>query len=182
MVLQVELLSHPSSKWEKMASYELVHSTSNGSSDYKMEYRKCCNSISTSFQKCNLYVSSDWSTLDQIMACCMFSVKQLPETKLTFCQLDSHKHASVNFQSKFQHFQIDLKILEFQLKFWVYKFGLFCHGLDLSSTMHTVCYVFVFVCMWFDIHHITHLPLDKMATTSQTVYSDAFSWMKSFVF
>ena len=29
---------------------------------------------------------------------------------------------------------------------------------------------------------LTHLPLDKMATISQTILSDAFSWMKSFVF
>ena len=28
---------------------------------------------------------------------------------------------------------------------------------------------------------LTHLPLDKMATISQTMFSDAFSWMKSFV-
>ena len=27
---------------------------------------------------------------------------------------------------------------------------------------------------------LTHLPLDKMATSSQTIFSDAFSWMKSF--
>ena len=29
---------------------------------------------------------------------------------------------------------------------------------------------------------LTHLPLDKMAAISQTMFSDAFSWMKSFVF
>ena len=29
---------------------------------------------------------------------------------------------------------------------------------------------------------LTHLPLDKMAAISQTIFSDAFSWMKSFVF
>ena len=28
---------------------------------------------------------------------------------------------------------------------------------------------------------LTHLPLDKMAAISQTLFSDAFSWMKSFV-
>ena len=28
----------------------------------------------------------------------------------------------------------------------------------------------------------THLPLDKMAAISQTIFSGAFSWMKSFVF
>ena len=29
---------------------------------------------------------------------------------------------------------------------------------------------------------LTHLPLDKMAVISQTLFPDAFSWMKSFVF
>ena len=28
---------------------------------------------------------------------------------------------------------------------------------------------------------ILHVPLDKMAAISQTIFSDAFSWMKSFV-
>ena len=32
------------------------------------------------------------------------------------------------------------------------------------------------------IWHLTHLPLDKMATISKTIFSDAFLWMKSFVF
>ena len=29
---------------------------------------------------------------------------------------------------------------------------------------------------------LTHLPLDKMAAISQTIFSDAFSWKQSFVF
>ena len=29
---------------------------------------------------------------------------------------------------------------------------------------------------------LTHLPVDKVAAISQTIFSDAFSWMKSFVF
>ena len=29
---------------------------------------------------------------------------------------------------------------------------------------------------------LTHLHLDKMDAISQTIFSDAFSWMKSFVF
>ena len=29
---------------------------------------------------------------------------------------------------------------------------------------------------------LTHLPLDKMAANSQTIYSDAFSWMKIIIF
>ena len=29
---------------------------------------------------------------------------------------------------------------------------------------------------------LTHLPLDKMAAISQTIFSDAFSWMKFLYF
>ena len=29
---------------------------------------------------------------------------------------------------------------------------------------------------------LTHLPMDKTAVNSQTIFSDGFSWMKSFVF
>ena len=33
-----------------------------------------------------------------------------------------------------------------------------------------------------DTAHLTHLPLDKMAAISQTIFSDVFSWMKSLIF
>ena len=54
--------------------------------------------------------------------------------------------------------------------------------------------VTVMVAIWLSQHQwispteefskwlITHLSLDKMATISQTIFLDAFSWMKSFVF
>ena len=32
------------------------------------------------------------------------------------------------------------------------------------------------------MHDLTHIPLDKMPTISQTTFSNAFSWTKSFVF
>ena len=35
---------------------------------------------------------------------------------------------------------------------------------------------------WHWTKPITHLPLDKMAAISQTIFSDTFSWMKSFVY
>ena len=37
-------------------------------------------------------------------------------------------------------------------------------------------------CLWLSINPLTHLSQDKMATFSQTIFSDAFSWMESFVF
>ena len=40
-----------------------------------------------------------------------------------------------------------------------------------------------FNCLFFPKHNsLTHLPVDKMAAISQMIVSDAFSWMKSFVF
>ena len=33
-----------------------------------------------------------------------------------------------------------------------------------------------------DHTELIHLPLDKMAAVLQTIFSDAFSWMKSFLF
>ena len=32
------------------------------------------------------------------------------------------------------------------------------------------------------LNELTHLPLDKMAAISQTIFSDAFWWIKSFIF
>ena len=36
--------------------------------------------------------------------------------------------------------------------------------------------------LWRTIWTLTHLPLNKMATISQMIFSDAFWWMKNFVF
>ena len=47
---------------------------------------------------------------------------------------------------------------------WCYGLGVFC--LLFDATVH---------------HYLTHLALDKMDATSQTIFSDAFSWMKSFL-
>ena len=44
------------------------------------------------------------SSLVQVMACCLFGTKPLPETMLTYCQLDSWEHISVKFESEFYHF------------------------------------------------------------------------------
>ena len=39
-----------------------------------------------------------------------------------------------------------------------------------------------FSCQALNTDSLTHLPLDKMATISETIFSDAILWMKSFVF
>ena len=37
-----------------------------------------------------------------------------------------------------------------------------------------------FIPIFSGLLHLSHLPLDKMAAVSQTIFWDAFSWMKSF--
>ena len=42
------------------------------------------------------------SALAQIMACCLFCVKPLPEPTLAYCQLDPQEQTSVKFSSKYK--------------------------------------------------------------------------------
>ena len=50
--------------------------------------------------------------LVQVMACCLFGAKPLPELMLAFCQLDSWEQISVKFKSKpFSFKKRDLKML-----------------------------------------------------------------------
>ena len=46
---------------------------------------------------------TSWAFL-QVMACCLFGAKSLPEPILGYCQLDSWKQMSVKFESEFYHF------------------------------------------------------------------------------
>ena len=49
-----------------------------------------------------------------------------------------------------------------------------------TSVVRHQYHTMMYVCQTeFDL---TNLPMDKMAAISQTIFSDAFSWMKSFVF
>ena len=45
------------------------------------------------------------SALIQVMACCLYGTKPLPEPMLPFCQLDSWEKISVKFESRFYHFR-----------------------------------------------------------------------------
>ena len=47
-----------------------------------------------------------WSepSLVQVMACCLFDAKPLPERMIAYCQLDSWEQISVKFESEFYHF------------------------------------------------------------------------------
>ena len=44
------------------------------------------------------------SALVQVMACCLFGTKPLPEPMLVYCHLDSWEHTSVKFESELYHF------------------------------------------------------------------------------
>ena len=52
-----------------------------------------------------------------------------------------------------------------------------------SPSMKPIVYQLVVINLLLtEFQLLTHLPLDKMAAISQTVFSDAFLWMKSLVF
>ena len=54
---------------------------------------------------------------------------------------------------------------------------------SLISLLHLSMPYFTCIKYCVTLHHaFTHLPLDKMAAISQTIFSDAFSWTKNFVF
>ena len=61
-------------------------------------------------------------------------------------------------------------------------------GYDFSIFRLIVTPLLMYICMftciitWSGSNELTHLPLDKMATISQMTFSNAFSWMKSFIF
>ena len=64
----------------------------------------------------------------------------------------------------------------------LHLFSSYCKGLQ-QQTLIKVFNCKLSLCLLWPLNmHFTHLPLDKMATKSQMIFSDAFSWMKSYVF
>ena len=51
-----------------------------------------------------IWIHGSGSILIQITACCLFSTEPLPETILTYCQLDPKEQTSLNFKSKCNDF------------------------------------------------------------------------------
>ena len=51
-------------------------------------------------------------------------------------------------------------------------------------TLHYIVWycILMYMCVWSGSEELTLLSLDKMAIISQTIFSDAFLWMKSLVF
>ena len=58
------------------------------------------------------------SALVQVMACCLFGTKPLPEPMLTYCQLDCWEQISVKLESKFYHFHSRKCIWNCRLPKW----------------------------------------------------------------
>ena len=57
-------------------------------------------------------------SLVQVMACCLFGTKPLPEPMLAYCQLDSWERISVTFESEFYHFHSRICIWKSRLPKW----------------------------------------------------------------
>ena len=66
------------------------------------------------------------SALVQVMACCLFGTKPLPEPMLVYCQLYSWEQISVKFKSEFYHFHSRKCIWNCHLPNW----QPFCPGED----------------------------------------------------
>ena len=54
--------------------------------------------------------------------------------------------------------------------FWIYVIHIGAHESDVTRVLGT------------SVSLLTHHPVDSMTAISQTIFSGAFSWMKSFVF
>ena len=59
-----------------------------------------------------------WSSLVQVMACCLFGANPLPDPMLLYCQLDYWEQISVKFESEFCHFHSRKCIWNCRLTKW----------------------------------------------------------------
>ena len=116
------------------------------------------------------------SPLDLLLAWHIFSAKLSLEPMLTYCQLDPWEGTSVKFESKYK------TLKEMNLEISV-EWQRFCSGLQVLTNKINAWLLSPLLRHWkYYSLVLTHPPLDKMAAILQTVFSDAFSWMKSFVF
>ena len=80
------------------------------------------------------------SSLVQVMVCCLFSAKPLPEPMLRYCQLDSWEQVSVKFEQEFYHFHSRKCIWKYCLPKW----PPFCQGGDELNKLHRLHYMTVY--------------------------------------
>ena len=131
-------------------------------------------------------------------------IKPLPETLLTYFQLDQQEQTAVRHENTTQDFSFqrmhmklssakcqpfcsDINVLN--AKEIVYAiYGFYCQPI-LSCVFHhtqsfpcdVIMYV-TFVIFDLDKHLLTHWGREKMATILQTIFSNAFSWIFNFEF
>ena len=92
-------------------------------------FRSCINMTVTCEELTHLFLVPhicQWtgSALVQVMACCLFGNKPLPELMLACCQLDSWEQISVKFESEFYHFRSRNCIWNCRLpKWWPFSPG-----------------------------------------------------------
>ena len=64
------------------------------------------------------------------------------------------------------------------------KMTIFSYPNVITGNQSSISHGILMICIQYFIRgtvHLTHLPPDKMTAISQTIFSCAFSWMKSFV-
>ena len=82
--------------------------------------------------------------------------------------LQCSPHSWGKSEHKFTHKQTPVTLCNHRVQL----FTIYCPSWKLQIRLHGL------ICA----KTLTHLPLDKMAAISQTLFSDAFSWMKTFDF
>ena len=80
-----------------------------------------------------------WSSLIQIVDCCLIGDKPFPEPMLAYCQLDSWEHISMKFESEFYHFNSR----KCNRKCHLPKWQPFCPGGDELTAWWCLLYVWI---------------------------------------
>ena len=117
----------------------------------------------------------------QLMARLLWGGDPLPEPMLNYYQSHYGKQISVKFQSKYTYLHsrktFENVVCTMAVIVWHMTFSS-AHEDKVRILLMTM----QFLLSATHQHPLTDLPLDNIAAISQTIFSDAFSWMKSFVF
>ena len=141
---------------------------------------------------------SELSLLVHVMSCCLLSTKPITLTKLTYSafQWNLNKNTQIFLSRKCTWkccLSSGVNVLIMQNS-WLPASHQFVdtkakqsneHSSWQANYLHKLFHkYFIIITVMSHEHHdlLTHFPLDKMAAISQTIFSDTFSWMKSFVF
>ena len=142
----------------------------------KVEIKEVLNSLRPSHTYMHQPLSEP--SLVQIMACSLAGAHPLSKPMLPYSQLHTKKQTSVKYKSKLIHFHSRKCIWKCRLENVGHFVSLNVSNITLGPKWHvhvsyTVYWKTVLFQYWW-----THYGWNKMATISQTVLINAFSWKK----